>query len=67
VIVSQVKLEFSNADWAVAKQGERKLTLLKKVAEDIKVMGDRVQSKTLEAMTLSELLYYALVGDGARA
>jgi hypothetical protein len=62
MIVSKVKLEFSEAPWAIRTgAGQSARRVLERVTDEVKP----VKTLALETMSLGELLYYALMGEGA--
>lgn len=66
MIVSSMKLEFSGASWAVpGKSSERVRRILERVTGRNEVKA--VEEVAMEQMSLAELLYHVMVGEGTEA
>jgi hypothetical protein len=63
MIVSKLAMEFSELGWSEA---ERPRERMRRVLQRV-VGHEAVETLSLERMTLAELLYYALAGEGAEA
>ena len=65
MIVSSIKLEFSDASWALpSRPGESVRRIFDRVVGRDEV---RDMENAVERMSLAELLYYVLLGEGAGA
>jgi hypothetical protein len=63
MIVSKVKMDLSEASWAMAgRAGEN----VKRVFSRITAHDEARPAAEVERMPLASLLYYALIGEGAK-
>jgi hypothetical protein len=62
MIVSKVKMDFSEASWAMAGRASENV---KRVFERMTGMDEARPADEVERMPLASLLYYALMGEGA--
>jgi hypothetical protein len=69
MIVSKLKLEFPDARWMIAGgHGESALRVFGRVAGEMKSAGNAALERiSMERMSLNELLYHVVMGEGAEA
>ena len=64
MIVSKVKLDFSDISWANA--GSAASERMKRVFDRVTASDEAKPQKVVEGMKLGELLYFVLLGEGAK-